>query len=95
VEICCDLHDPICTIEEDGVDREPHEGGVDGRRRPEQHPLTRGETAPAKEAAKAGGRGLGEEAVLADDVAAVVRQCDLRQHSIRPHVDQYPTWMWS
>jgi hypothetical protein len=52
---------------------------VDRRRRPEQHPLTRGEAAPAKEAAKARERGFGEETAFADDVAVVVRQCDLRQ----------------
>jgi len=78
-ELGCDLEDPVSPVEEDGVDREPHEGGVDGRRRPEQHPLTRGKAAPAKEAAQAGERRLREETVLADDVAVVVRQCDLRQ----------------
>ena len=51
-ELGCDLEDPVSPVEEDGVDREPHEGGVDGRRRPEQHPLTRGKAAPAKEAAQ-------------------------------------------
>jgi len=52
---------------------------VDGRRRPEQHPLARGEAAPAKEAAQAVERRLREETVLADDVSVVTRQCDLRQ----------------
>jgi hypothetical protein len=85
------LQDLVGAIDEDGVDVEAHEGGVDGGSRPEQHSLTRGKAAPAKEAAKAMERRLREETALTHDVSVVIRQCDLRQC----HVDQYPTWMWS
>jgi hypothetical protein len=71
----------MLAVEEDHVDGEPHERGVNRRRRPEQHPLSRGEAAPAEQAAQAGERRLRQETAFAHDVAVAVRQRDLRQSS--------------
>jgi hypothetical protein len=73
------LHDPVRAVEEDRVDGEAHEGRVDRSGRPEQHPLTGGETSTPEQAAQASERGLREETPLADDGPVVARQHDLRQ----------------
>src|SRR6266496_2485216 len=53
--------DAADRVEEDGVDREPHERGVDRASRPEQQPLTRGEAAASEQATQASERCLREE----------------------------------
>src|SRR3954451_12133260 len=56
-------------VEEQCVDREPHEPGVDGRRRAEQQPLAGRELRSAEQSPQARERAIGDRAALAEHAA--------------------------
>src|SRR3954447_4069840 len=63
-------------VEEQRVDREPHEPGVDGRRRAEQQALARRELRPAEQPAQARERAIGDDAALAEHATLRVAHGD-------------------
>jgi hypothetical protein len=64
-----DTHDPQLAVEEDDVDREPHEPRVNGRARADQQPFVARKIAPAQEPAKARKEAVGNDAAVAGDAS--------------------------
>ena len=76
-DLVLDLDHDLVGVQEDGVDREAHERGVDAPARPEDHALTLPEVLAAEEAAHAPVRAVGDDDSFADDPAVLPaeRQC--------------------
>ena len=64
----CDLEDGQVLVQEDDVDREPHERGVHRPRRPDQHALTAAQLGASEQPAATAGEAVSEVAALADDL---------------------------
>jgi hypothetical protein len=60
------------TVEEDSVDREPHEEHVDRRGRTDEQALARAKARPPQEALHPRQHAIRDLAALADDAAAVL-----------------------
>ena len=76
-DLVLDLDDDLIRVEEDGVDREAHERGVDAPAGAEDHALALPEVLAAEQAAHAAVRTVGHDDALADDPAVfpAERQC--------------------
>jgi hypothetical protein len=72
-----DAHDGEASVEEDGVDRIPHEPRVDRVRRTEKQAFALAERRPSEQAAKASERCIGDETSLARGPSVHVLECDL------------------
>ena len=64
-----DLEDRQLLVQEDNVDREAHEAGVDRPGRPDQHALTAAQLTAAEQPKAAAEDAVGEVAAFADDLA--------------------------
>jgi len=87
-EVRRDCQHAQVAIEEDHVDREAHEGGVNRRSGPEEDPLAGRERAAAEQAANARERRVRQDTALTHHSSAVYAKDCL-------HLAQKPMWMWS
>jgi hypothetical protein len=71
------VHDGEISVEEDGVDRIPHEPRVDRAHGPEKQALALAERRPSEQAAETSERRLGDETPLAGDPSVHVLERDL------------------
>src|SRR5439155_3047531 len=69
LDAVCDAEHDEAPVEENGVDREAHEPGVDRRGRPKQQALPRPQPVTAKQAPQAGQRSVCEGQPFADDAS--------------------------
>ena len=83
-----DLHDDLVGVEEDDVDREPHERRVDRPGGAEQHPVTRREVALSEEAAQSPQRRVGDDDGVGDDAPVLPPQRQVRDGPHRRSVAQ-------
>ena len=70
-DLVLDPDDDLVGVEEDGVDREAHERGVDAPAGPQHHALALPQVLPAEESAHAPVRPVGHDDALADDPAVL------------------------
>ena len=73
-----DLHHDLVGVEEDDVDREPHERRVDRPRGAEEDALARREVLLAEQAAEPAARRVGDDDGLRDDPAVLAAQGQVR-----------------
>jgi hypothetical protein len=72
-----DPEHPQPSVEEDGVDREAHETGVDRRRRAKEQSLARPQLAASEQSPQTGNGRVGDDALVDHDLAVLPSEGDL------------------